>query len=396
MAKILLGWELGSNRGHIQHLVDLATALEACGDTVVYALQQVDALSGLLAKQPVVLQAPLWPRLLKTVTQPPAPTTATMGDILDRIGLTQVGTLSAMVGSWDAILSMVKPDLVVADFAPALGCAARGRIPMIGIGVPFCHPSPSMPEFPNFFGDMPSRDQNEMLAVVNRELEKADRAAISALPQLFAFDRMVVIGFTELDPYARWRSETLFAPSIDVATDLQLTSRDKRDEIFVYYYQSFGEVKPLWEALEATHLPVRVYVPRLDQDAVLALEKRGFIVERAPVAWGDIAARSRIVVSHGGAGFVSTALAVGLPQVIAYYDVEKMLTARAVGELGLGSHVYASQIDPQLLSSELSRIYHDQDIAARARSASHHFRQQLSHSALMGAITAANELLGRS
>ncbi len=396
MAKILLGWELGSNRGHIQHLVDLATSLEARGDTVVYALQQVDALAGSIAKRPVVMQAPLWPRLLKTVTQPPAPTTATMGDILDRIGLTQAGTLSAMVGGWDAILSMVKPDLVVADFAPALGCAARDRIPTIGIGVPFCHPPASMAKFPNFFGDMPSLDQNEMLAVVNRELKTANSAEINALPKLFEFDRMVVIGFSEIDPYARWRTETLFAPSIDINTDLQLTSLDNRDEIFVYYYQSFGEVAPLWDALEATQLPVRVYVPRLDQDAVLALEKRGFIVERAPVGWGDIAARSRIVLSHGGAGFVSTALAVGLPQVIAYYDVEKMLTARAVGELGLGSHVYTSQINPQLLSSEIRRLYHDHDIAERARNASHHFRQQLFHSALTGAITAADELLGRN
>ena len=395
MANILLGWELGSNRGHIQHLVDLATALEARGDKVAYALQQVDALSGLVTNSPIIMQAPLWPRLLKTVTQPPAPTTATMADILDRIGLTQAGTLSAMVGGWDAILSMFKPDLVIADFAPALGCAARDRIPTIGIGVPFCHPPASMEKFPNFFGNMPSHDQNEILAIVNRELETAGRAAITTLPQLFAFDRMVVIGFTELDPYARWRSETLFAPSIDIDTELQLSSLDQRNEIFVYYYQSFGEVAPLWDALEATQLPVRVYVPRLDQNAVLALEKRGFIVERAPVSWDKIAARSRFVLSHGGAGFVSTALAVGLPQVIAYYDVEKMLTARAVGELGLGTHVYVSQIDPQLLSSELSRMYHDQGIAARARSASHHFRQQLSHSALVGAITAANELLGR-
>lgn len=395
MAKVLFGWELGSNRGHIQHLIDLAAELEARGDTVVYALQQVDALPNLVAKRPIVMQAPIWPRLLKTVTQPPAPTTATMGDILNRIGFTETGTLSAIVNAWDAILSMVKPDLVVADFAPALGCAARGRVPTIGIGVPFCHPPASMPEFPNFFGNMPSRDQNEMLTIVNNELALANRQGLNALPQLFGFDRMVVIGFSELDPYARWRSEPLFAPSIDVDADLRLSEPHNRDEIFVYYYQSSGDVVSLWDALEGTELPVRVHVPRLDDNGAISLEKRGFIVERSPLSWNDIAARARIVLSHGGAGFVSSALAIGLPQMIAYYDVEKMLTARAVGELGLGLHVYASQIDPHGLSSEIRRLYHDLNYAARAQNASHHFRERLVNSAQRGALIASNELLGR-
>lgn len=395
MAKVLLGWELGANRGHVQPLVELGSALEARGDTVIYAVQQVDALVGVVPRSSIVLQAPLWPRLLKTVTQPPAPTTATMGDILARIGLTQPGTLSSMVSGWDALMSLVKPDLVIGDFAPALACAARGRVPMIGIGSSFCQPPASMSEFPNFFGDAVSGDQTEMLSVVNEELAIAGCLEIGTLPHVFSADKFIVNGFAELDAYAPWRPEPLFSPPVEIPHDFELLSMTERNEIFVYYYQAAGEVSSLWEALEMSRLPVRVYVPRLDRADVLALEKRGFVVERAPVAWSDIARRSRILLSHGGTGFVSNALALGLPQIIAYYDVEKLLTARAVGELGLGLHVNSAQINPAILSAAIIELYHDDVCAKRSSDRAPQFVAQLDNSALAGSIMARDELLGQ-
>ena len=395
MANVLLGWELGSNRGHVKPLLDLGTALEARGDTVAYALQQVDALSGFVPRSAVIMQAPLWPRLLKTVTQPPAPTTATMGDILARIGLVEPGTLSSMIAGWDALISMFKPDLVVGDFAPALSCAARGRVPIICMGSSFCLPPASMPEFPSFFADIAPSDQGELLALVNQELARSGRAAIGALPQLFGANREIVTGFTELDVYHPWRAAPLFSPSVDMDPSFDLASPLNRNEIFVYYYQAVGPTSLLWDALEMTQLPIRVYVPRLDPQEISALQQRNFVVERHPIAWSDIALRSRMVLSHGGSGFVSSALAHGIPQVIAYYDVEKLLIARAVGELGLGLHVHALKIDPLSLSEAIVDLYYDQACATRVEDASHYFRNQLANSALIGSIIASDELLDR-
>lgn len=393
MATILLGWELGANRGHVQPLVELGMALEARGDRIVYAVQQIDALVGLVPQSSTVLQAPLWPRLLKTVSQPPAPTTATMGDILARIGLSIPGTLSSMVGGWDALISLIQPNLIIGEFAPALTCAARGRVPIIAMGSSFCQPPSAMQEFPNFFGDAVAVDQTDVLTVVNDELVSAGQLGIEALPKVFSADKIVVNGFTELDVYSPWRTDPLFSPSVDVPHHFTLRPQAERDEIFVYYYQAAGAVAWLWDALEMSRLPVRLYVPRLDQLDAEALKKRGFIVERTPLMWREIAERSRILLSHGGTGFVSNALALGLPQIIAYYDIEKLLTARAVGELGLGLHVHAARIDPASLCDAITELYHDEDRAILSKKSAPRFIAQLGRPALTGAIAARDELL---
>jgi rhamnosyltransferase subunit B len=234
-----------------------------------------------------------------------------------------------------------------------------------------------------------------LLAMVNQELARSGRAAIGALPQLFGANRDIVTGFTQLDVYQPWRASRLFSPSVDIDSEFDLPSPLNRNEIFVYYYQAVGPTSLLWDALEMTKLPVRIYVPRLDQQEISALEKRNFVVERHPIAWSEIALRSRIVLSHGGSGFVSNALAHGMPQVIAYYDVEKLLIARAVGELGLGLHVHALRIDPLSLSEAIVDLYYDQALAKRAEDASHNFRNQLGNSALAGSLVASDELLDR-
>jgi UDP:flavonoid glycosyltransferase YjiC (YdhE family) len=105
-----------------------------------------------------------------------------------------------------------------------------------------------------------------------------------------------------------------------------------------------------------------------------ALSALGFEVEPRPLPFATIAARSRLLVSHGGHGFVSAGLLAGLPQVVFHYDLEKLLNGLAVARLGLGGHTALATLKPERFGPDLAALHGDDALAARARAAGERFR----------------------
>ena len=168
MARILLGWELGANRGHLVRLGNLARRLAAAGHDVAIAAQRLSRAFD-FPDGATLWQAPVWPRLLSNVGALGGAFPNTMGDILVRVGLDSDDALPSLIQGWDAILAAVRPDVVVADFAPALLCAARGRCPTLTVGIGFYVVPPALPAFPSLTGQHPVFPEAEVLERVNRE-----------------------------------------------------------------------------------------------------------------------------------------------------------------------------------------------------------------------------------
>ena len=90
-----------------------------------------------------------------------------------------------------------------------------------------------------------------------------------------------------------------------------------------------------------------------------------------------IAERSRLVVSHGGHGFVSSALLAGLPHVVTPYDLEKQIHADRLVALGLGGQVALQAIRAAPFAESLARIHDDEGFGIRARAAAPGFHAQM-------------------
>lgn len=372
MARFLLGWELGANRGHLVRLADVARRLVADGHQVIIASQRLsrdfDFPAGV-----ALWQAPVWPRLLVNVGALGGPVPNTMGDILVRLGLDQPDTLPVLIGAWEAILAAVRPDAVLADFAPALLRAAQGRLPTALVGLAFDAVPHHLDRFPVLTGQAPAFPEDETLARVNAGLKRAKMTALERLPQLFQADRVLAGTFAELDIYAAHRREPVVAPS--VAHPVGVAGAG--EELFLYADPALLRTPSLWEGLARSTMKVRVYA----QGAVPAqhdeLERLGFIVERVPVPFARIAERSRMVMTYGGLGFVSSALAAGLPVVIVHYDLEKKLTGDAITRMQVGGHVHAAAIQPDAFASSLRQIYKNESFQRRARELAPGFRARL-------------------
>jgi rhamnosyltransferase subunit B len=375
MAHVLIGWELGANRGHIETIQRIAKRLLAEGHDVAIALQRVDG-AGLERDPRLSLwQAPVWPRLLGNVAPTALPDPQTMGDILARLGVGEPGTLSAMIAGWDAILGAGKPDVVIADFAPALLCAARGRLASISVGTGFQQVPSQLARFPSLTGKAASFDESGLLDTVDAELHAAGRSALSTLPGMFAATHELVASFAELDPYRQHRQGDWSAPSVRLP--VPVPEDQGGDGIFVYGYVGIPMISPLWDGLAATGRRVQVYIPDLSADYVRRLTGLGLTVLPKPLPLSEIAARSRLTVSHGGLGFVSSCLLVGLPQVVLSYDLEKRATGAAINALELGVTCDLPTLDARIFADQVNSVWADTALAAKARQAAPDFARRM-------------------
>lgn len=373
MARFLLGWEMGANRGHLVRLADIARRLAADGHAVAIAAQR---LSRAFDFPPGIAlwQAPVWPRMLGNVGALGGPLPNTMGDILVRVGLDSDETLPVLIEGWDSILNAVRPDAVAADFAPALLCAARGRVPSLLVGFGFDAIPHTLTEFPSLTSQPAAYPEKGVLARVNRGLAQVGRPPIDRLPQMFEADRVLAGTFAELDFYAPWRTEPVVAPSVTQPIGEAGTG----EEIFVYADAMLLRNGALWDGLLRACLPVRVYAPGASDAQNAELARMGFAVERQPLPFADIARRSRVTITCGGLGFISSSLAAGVPTIVIHHDLEKQINGEAITRLQLGGRVHAGAIQPEAFATSLRQLYQNDSFQRRARELAPGFRARLS------------------
>ena len=387
MARVLIGWELGANSGHTVKIAAITRELIARGYAPVLAMQQIGAAPPGLP----VWQAPLWPIQLAALSATGDVVPATMGDILAVLGLGDRPALTAMIGAWDAILRAVDPAAVLAEFAPGLMLAARGRVPLLALGTGFSLPPAHLPIFPSLTGRPAVRDEAVLLDTVNAALRANGRPPRGHLPAIFAADREIAAVFREMDPYREWRGSGHGAPSVMPAPAI---ASGEGEELFVYMNGLRQWPNGFWQGILDSGLKARVHDPRLAEADARTLEAHGMIVERRPVPFERIVARSRIVMSHGGLGMAASCLLAGLPMVTVPFDIEKRMVAASMVELGLGQRLDFEHVEAARLAALLRDTFHDRDLGLRARAAAATFGPRMIRSCERQTVDAVELMLG--
>ncbi|MGV8832673.1 MAG: glycosyltransferase [Devosia sp.] len=360
MARVLLAWELGGNSGHVVRLAAIATRLRADGHQISLAVQRPDSLrrSRAAFEGCEIRQAPVWPGLLAGVAT--GASAATYGDILAMYGMADSGILEFLLRSWEQLLTDAAPDIVVCDFAPAALLATAGRVPRVAVGTGFTVP-PVGARFPIFHPDrtVPNFDEQALLRAVNHALNRTGRAPLEALPDIARADVAMPAVFRELDPYGSLRSGPEVAPFLDGAR----VTAGVGDALAVYL--PAGDLRGLAAeavaALVAAAADRRVlaHMPGLPLDHLKTLSDAGVEVFDRPIPPAIIASTARLVLSTGGIGLTSTALAAGLPMAFIPGSVEQRLTALAVETLGSGRTVGGDGKRGMEIGSALAAVLSD-------------------------------------
>lgn len=364
---VLLAWELGGGMGHITALHRLAGLLKHLDVRLVAAVKNPDAAAMLSASGVEVVQAPLWPSAARRPAEIARTSSATMGDILATAGLADLAGLDRLLKDWEDLFIRIKPDLVVADLAPAAALVARGQVPLVMTGNGFTLPPSDMPRFPPLHRlAPPAFAEEQTLAIVNAALRARQRSPLDFLPQVFGADARLVLTFPLLDPYRSRRGQPADGPVFEHAP---VRATADATTIFCYFSHGYALHPDLPRALLAHADRLEIHAPELPDAEAGALQRAGASIATEPVAPMRALASASHVVHFGGSGLAAEALAAGIPQLILSMQVEQDLNGSALQDAGLGRLVRAWDPATRLPATLLDDLLQDTRLAGRAAQA---------------------------
>lgn len=331
---ILFAWEIGEGLGHLPALKAIALAAKAEGAKPVFALRDAVLTRAALGEVGAsILPAPFWP----TPTPPPA-ASGTYADILVANGFSSATNVRALVGAWEQIIDLVKPDLVVCEHAPSAALSAFGRIPVAFVGNGFVVPPADGAEFPPYErGRGEPQRQRPVLTVVQEALSGLGRVQPKTICEPFRGAFRGIYTFPALDTYRHVRRETVLGPIESLPPQLPFPAQRK---LFAYSAADYALVSELTQALMDFGPEASAYFRGSLGARAAVIESRGArIFDSAPML-ADVLAGASVVFSHGGTGFTYAAFAAGRPHIVCPRHFEAQATARALEELGAGICLY--------------------------------------------------------
>jgi UDP:flavonoid glycosyltransferase YjiC (YdhE family) len=335
---VLFAWELGAGTGHLMTLRRLASYLQPYG---------VKAIAGICRSAPDVAldeffseihHLPSWSDTSGN-RERRAASSATMNDILAGAGLASATTMRGMLEAWDRVFRATKPDLVIAEYAPAAVLAAQRRIPLMLVGTGFTLPPQDMPRFPLLHRLAPPVfSERQTLEAVNEAKGFFKWPLLDRLPQVFAGDAYFVRTFPLLDPYRYERNASADGPILD---RMPTARKSDAETIFVYISRGVAPHRHLAGALRPAAERVHIYAPMLSADECSDLEARGATIALEPVALADALSDCSLVIHLGGNGLAAEAIAAGVPQLVLSTHVEQELNGLALEDAGVGRMIRA-------------------------------------------------------
>ena len=277
-----------------------------------------------------------------------------------------------MISAWDAVIDLVKPDLVVCEHAPSAALSAFGRIPVAFVGNGFVVPPADLPEFPPFeAGTGDTTRQRPVLVAIQEALAQLGRKAPSTITEPFRGVFRGIYSFPELDTYRRRRREAVLGPIEPVP---ELTPLPAKRRLFAYSASDIAMIEPLVKALMDIGPEASVYLRGTQGARSSIMRSRGVEVFDSPPALPDVLPKSSMVFSHGGTGFTNAALAGGRPHIVYPRHFEARSTARALEELGCG--ICVDPFDGKVFREAFKRAHQDEamrNAAGKAALAAHDF-----------------------
>ena len=338
-----------------------------------------------------ILQGVAWTRPPPTAAGKPF-SAATFADILAVGGFANAAELLAMLRACDSLIDVVKPDLVVAEYAPMLALAAKGRLPSLMFGTGFTVPPADLPVYPRLQPNVePTMLQEKVLAVIE-QVQKARRAPVPAtLPEAIACDRRFPCTFPELDPYRAVRREAVIPP----VTELPPRSPAPGAPRFFAYLASDAQgIAKVVSALTKSDVPGGIVLRQPSPQLREMIAKSKVTLYDGPQPMAEMMKIATVVIHHGGMGTTEACLAAGRPQMTVPRHLEQSMTARALRDAGIGFTINKDMPEEKIIEG-IRSFAADKTLRERAASISAAIESRGARPGVAPIVDACEEMLGR-
>ncbi|MGE0725393.1 MAG: hypothetical protein AB7O45_13530 [Alphaproteobacteria bacterium] len=394
MTTVLFAAELGFGFGHVSRLVAVAERLAERGVCPVFAVGDVCETFPLLGRRGwPVMQAPVSRALPHLAITDHKYKVSSFSDILYFVGYGSVDLLTPLVRAWEQLLDLVRPDLIVCDFAPTVILAASGAVPTVAIGDGFSQPPSGIDEFPPLRPEVPRQvDEGRVLAVVQAVQRSRGRAEPDALPKIFAADREFVCILPEFDPYRPQVPDRTIGPLRGLPE--MLPDADPAEQVFVYLSGQYDKIDMVVEGLAAAKVRGTAYLRNARSSTVTKFGQAGIevLTDVLPTAaFREAVGRSRCVVHHGGVGTSQDILAMGRPQIALPMTFEQQLTSDTLFRFRVGGRLRQG-VTADAMTVGVRTAMESDDLLARARAAAEAVARRGSPASLPRVVEACETL----
>jgi UDP:flavonoid glycosyltransferase YjiC (YdhE family) len=261
--------------------------------------------------------------------------------LLADLGYDDPETLRALVRSWLELWKLLKPDVIVTDYAPSAILSAKiAGIPTLPLGPGFSIP-PGQDPMPAFreeerqsIAELKSADQR-LLPAINQVAEAFGHPAFDSVGSLFANPAAQITSFPELDPFGP-RSDAHYVGPVKAAGRFEqvnwLSTRPTR--VFAYLQPTMVGLDAILAALRQPTIEVICVIPGVSERIASQYRSETFRVLATPVLLDELLTTASAVVGYASAGLVSNSLQMGVPQLLFPTFLEHQLTAARAVRLG--------------------------------------------------------------
>lgn len=338
--KILYAWEIGEDLGHITQFVPLALELRRRGHEVVTALRELPRAEEVIGRHGItMLQAPIWQGELLDPPQLPV----SYAEILFFYGYLDASRLTAMIKAWIGLISLIGPDIMIADHAPTALIAARALgIPRTTMGAgfflpPATDPLPNMRPWMKVSPERLAQSDQRALRTINTALQTLSARPLDRLSDIFACARHFLITFPELDHYGSRDQAQYYGPILGPRKGVAPQwPKGRGARAFAYlkpHYEHLGEAL---DALAAFECRVTAFVGAVPKERFAKLQNNAVALSQIPYDIERAASECDFCVCHAGHGTTCELLLKGKPLLMLPTQLEQYLMAKRVSEAGAG------------------------------------------------------------
>ncbi len=333
MARVLLVWEYGEDLGHVRILMPIARELRAMGHDPCFAFRDPLRLD-------VVVRAGFEGFPAPSLPSPRAldPAPANFSGVLLNLGYEERPALAGVLRAWADLLALLRPEVVVCEYAPtALIAARRASIPRATIGTGFWQPTAFEPCPALRPGvDTPAARLEELDARLATAIARGLGAAPVALRELFQPGADLICTFAQLDPLGP-RAVEYLGPVDGEGEGLSIAWKgEAHPRIFAYLKPRDARFGVLLRALRALGGDAVVAAPGLAAAEAAAASSASLRVVPDAVLPGPLLDSADLCVSHAGPGMAAHALLAGVPMALLPMHLEQFLVARRLAAAGIG------------------------------------------------------------
>jgi hypothetical protein len=271
----------------------------------------------------------------------PFPVSINYATNLLRNGYWHAETATRRLAGWRALLDRLRPDLLVADHAPAALLASRGaQYPRAALGhgftlPPLCNPMPGLQPWFQIPEPRLIDEEGRLLDTMNSAAQASGIPPLECVASLFdGVERFLCIE-PELDHYPV-REEGTYLGTLNPDLDLPAPSADLGDSlVFVYLSAKNRFTSPLLSSLRRREIPTLAYIAGGGELA--EAEPPGSCIRYLSGLMNlqQVASRCRLAVIHGGTLSASLFLKQSVRLLICPQDLEKSLLGWRLVERGL-------------------------------------------------------------